>query len=663
MGTTPYQVRPLTQVNTTDGGLTQRDAQISATPDGGYVVVWTNYRLDSVPFEVRNQRYDGLGDKVGQENLLSNLSGVDPDPSITVLSNGVLEVSHRVSARTVYATGFLYQNDPFPHLAGHRAVIDHSEALRVTEVLDPAITSFADGSFLVASVVVRLDEFGGSDLDARFVDPNGLVGTYYTIYSGESRFPDLATLSNGNFVAVWRHAFNGSTTDYDIMYRVMTPGGGSITGPDTVFGAGSGGRETDPDVAALTGGGFVVVWTDPDSNATDIRATIYTNAGVLTPAANILVNTTTTGPQNEPNVVGLLDGGFLVTWDDDQFNFIRGQRFDAAGNPIGTEFNVAQGPYEAPEMARLLDGRIAFAMDDNSSADFDVATSIWNPRGTVASVGDVLWQQADGTVAIAAREIAMASANWEVQATGDFDADRDSDVLWRHRDGAVVIWEMQNGQLSAPHSIAFASVGWGIVSTGDFDDDGDSDVLWRHRDGAVVTWEMENGGYVVNHNIAFASTGWTMQGVGDFDADGDSDVIWRHRDGAVVTWEMENGAYVINHNIAFASTGWTIQGTGDFNGDGDDDILWRHQDGAVVIWDMQDGDYVSNRNIAFASNGWRIAGTPDFNGDGTDDILWRHQDGGVVTWEMRNNAFVQAHNFGVVGNDWQIRGTGEFDLL
>jgi hypothetical protein len=94
-----------------------------------------------------------------------------------------------------------------------------------------------------------------------------------------SLFPELATLLNGNFVVVLQEEFNGSTNDYDVMYRVITPGGGSITGPDTVFGAGSGGAETDPDVAALTGGGFVVVWTDADRNVTDIRATIHTNAG------------------------------------------------------------------------------------------------------------------------------------------------------------------------------------------------------------------------------------------------------------------------------------------------------------------------------------------------------------------------------------------------
>jgi subtilisin-like proprotein convertase family protein len=279
-----------------------------------------------------------------------------------------------------------------------------------------------------------------------------------------------------------------------------------------------------------------------------------------------------------------------------------------------------------------------------------------------ASLASILWQHSDGTIAMGPRDIAHVPDNWVIAATGDFDGDRDTDIMWRHREGLVLTWEMENGNHQANRSIAFASLGWEIVDAGDFDADGDSDILWRHRDGAVVTWEMEDGAYVGNHNIAFASVGWRIQGMGDFDADGDSDVIWRHRDGAVVTWEMEDGAYVQNHNIAFASVGWSIQGTADVDGDGDDDILWRHNEGAVVAWEMEDGAYASNRNIGSAPTSWRIEGTGDFSGDGTDDILWRHNDGTVVTWEMNGGDIHRTQDFGQVSNDWQIRGTGAFDL-
>jgi hypothetical protein len=265
----------------------------------------------------------------------------------------------------------------------------------------------------------------------------------------------------------------------------------------------------------------------------------------------------------------------------------------------------------------------------------------------------VTWEMEDGN-SLGNRNHGSVANQWRISATGDFDGDGDADILWRHTDGPVVTWEMENGQYVVNHNIAFASTGWEIVDTGDFDADGDSDVLWRHQQGAVVTWEMENGAYIQNHNIAFASTGWRIDGLGDFDGDGDADIIWRHQQGAVVTWEMEDGAYVTNHNIASASTGWRIEDTGDFDGDGDDDIMWRHQQGAVVTWEMANGAFVTSHSIASASNNWRIEQAGDFDRDGDSDVLWRHDDGTVVTWEMDAGALLQSHGLAAVSNSWQI---------
>jgi hypothetical protein len=246
-------------------------------------------------------------------------------------------------------------------------------------------------------------------------------------------------------------------------------------------------------------------------------------------------------------------------------------------------------------------------------------------------------------------------------AANDFDGDRDSDMVWRHTNGAVQTWEMENGLFVSSHNLPSASTTWQIEGTGDFDADGDTDILWRHVDGMVVNWEMQNGAFAVNHNIAFASNGWRIEGFGDFDGDRDSDVLWRHDQGAVVTWEMEDGQYVVNHNIAYASTGWRIDGFGDFDADGDSDVIWRHDEGAVVTWEMEDGNYVVNHNIAVGSASWQIEGTADFDADGDSDILWRHAEGYVVTWEMEDGDFLGNHSVGTQDTNLQVEGTGDFD--
>src|SRR5262249_49441820 len=156
-------------------------------------------------------------------------------------------------------------------------------------------------------------------------------------------------------------------------------------------GAGAG-SETDPHVAALRDGGFVVVWTDPDSTTfTDIRATLYSNDGIVDVGfRNVLVNTSTEGVQDSADVVALADGGFLVSWLDRIGFVIRAQRFDAAGHQIGSEF-IAENDFQQslrPDAAVLTDGRIAYAVDGQFAADHDVHTMIWTTGWNAVATGD-----------------------------------------------------------------------------------------------------------------------------------------------------------------------------------------------------------------------------------------------------------------------------------
>jgi hypothetical protein len=116
--------------------------------------------------------------------------------------------------------------------------------------------------------------------------------------------------------------------------------------------------QTEPDVAALADGGFVVVWYSSNQVGTgrDVFGQRYDAWGGRV-GGEFRVNTYTTSQQYGAAVAADPQGNFVVVWhsnqDGDNFG-IFGQRFDAAGTPQGAEFRVntyTTGGQGAPDVA------------------------------------------------------------------------------------------------------------------------------------------------------------------------------------------------------------------------------------------------------------------------------------------------------------------------
>jgi hypothetical protein len=125
--------------------------------------------------------------------------------------------------------------------------------------------------------------------------------------------------------------------------------GDPVTG-DFQVNAYSSGAQGQPAIAPDSGGGFVVVWhsdgSPTDHDSFSVQARRFDPTG--TPLADeFQVNTYTTSPQREPAIAPDGAGGFFVVWQsggstgtDDDFTSIQARRFDAAGAPLGGEFQV-----------------------------------------------------------------------------------------------------------------------------------------------------------------------------------------------------------------------------------------------------------------------------------------------------------------------------------
>src|SRR5262249_36145910 len=237
-------------------------------------------------------------------------------------------------------------------------------------------------------------------------------------------------------------------------------------------------------------------------------------------------------------------------------------------------------------------------------------------------VADTTFSTANGTVDITISSegnfnfVTGWDFSWHVIASGDFNKDGNTDVIWDNGHGVEGGWLMANAVRAGTLQLPFFP-DWHTVGTGDFNRDGNTDIMWQNGDGLVAEWFMGNGtrqGTAVVQNMA----GWHVIATGDFNHDGIGDVIWDNGNGV-------EGGWLIGHDGQIGGTlqlpffpSWSVIGTGDFNQDGNTDILWRNADGLVAEWLMGNGTRQATMVIQNMA-GWSAIATGDFNGDGTDD--------------------------------------------
>jgi hypothetical protein len=116
-------------------------------------------------------------------------------------------------------------------------------------------------------------------------------------------------------------------------------------GPEFLVNSYTTGGQEDPDIAASGFGGFVVVWhgDNPDESSSGISGQRYDSAG-LSIGGEFQVNSYTTDSQYEAAVAMHRSGGFVVAWtsygQDGSNAGVFARRFDETGAPVGVDFQV-----------------------------------------------------------------------------------------------------------------------------------------------------------------------------------------------------------------------------------------------------------------------------------------------------------------------------------
>ncbi|MEO1083287.1 MAG: SdrD B-like domain-containing protein, partial [Acidobacteriota bacterium] len=247
-------------------------------------------------------------------------------------------------------------------------------------VADVAVELFDQTDASIASTV--------TDVDGAYAFADLTADIYYVVFSAPDGFV-LSPQAQGNDADVDSDAdpVSGATSpipfaDGDLLLGidaglVADTGIEVLDGPeprgasdDFQVNSTTAGFQYDPAAAKLADGSFVVTWqsaasSGDDSDSLSVQVKRYRSDGSPL-AGEQQVNTLTSGAQSRPDVAAAPDGGFWVVWesdvsagDDSSSDSIQLRRFDASGDPVGTERQVNQqtgGGQRSPSIAVAGDG-------------------------------------------------------------------------------------------------------------------------------------------------------------------------------------------------------------------------------------------------------------------------------------------------------------------
>ena len=274
----------------------------------------------------------------------------------------------------VYARPFAADGQP-------RAVEFRVNAYTTSHQEWPHVSASPRGDFLV--VWDDVQDGMGRSISARRYDGRGTpLGPEFqanTFTTGFQYRPQGAFAANGEFVVNW------TTPDgnlYGIAARRFDPAGDALGG-ETIVNAHRPGFQKRGAVAVRPDGASVSIWTDDsgrDGDGSGIFGRLVDAAG--NPLGDdFQVNVHTTANQADPSVSAAPDGQFVVVWGsayvDSNFGWgTAARRFDAAGTPTGGEFlvNVATTGNQVPALRSVAhDGAGNFVIawgDDFNRAGF-----------------------------------------------------------------------------------------------------------------------------------------------------------------------------------------------------------------------------------------------------------------------------------------------------
>jgi hypothetical protein len=418
----------------------QSTPQITALANGGFVITWddTSGTLGDTTLAVKAQIYDAAGNRVGSEFLVNTYTNLyQYSQQITALPNGNFIITWTDYSATlgdssdygVHAQVF----SPSGTRIGSEFLVNTST---IGDQSHSVITVLGNGNYVIAwqDRVSDGSEFG---VRMQLFDSSGArIGTetaVNTTTSNRQWLPAITALAGGGYVVTWED-WSGALSDgvAGIKAQIFNASGVRI-GSEFRVNTTTFGTQGTPDIVGLSSGGFVAVWEDASGTSWTIRMQVFSATGAAI-GSEILVPSTTSGDKKTPTVTSLSGGQFIVTWTDavgdGSGTAIKAQIFDAGGARLGSEFvvnAVTAENQQSPVVTQLANGNLVFSWVDSSRTSLDnigmaVKAVIYTPA-TYLAIAPLSASKSEGnsgstpytfTVTRSGNLAAATSVNWAV---------------------------------------------------------------------------------------------------------------------------------------------------------------------------------------------------------------------------------------------------------
>jgi hypothetical protein len=373
------------QINTYTTDVQRRVAMAMAAR-GNFVVVWRSSVQDGSGFAVYGQRFDAAGPALGGEFRVNTYTTATQNrPAVAVDPRGnfvVVWQSETQDGDSYGVYGQRYDTAGVP-LGGEFQVNTYT----TDRQRRPRVAMDAVGNFVVVWPSYGPDGASDGIFGQRYDAAGTRVGGEFqvnTYTTGSQYRPHVAMDAVGNFVVVWQ-----SVAQYGASYGIFgqrydaaaLPLGGEFRVNTYTTSS-----QRAPDLAMDPAGNFVVVWASlmQDGSSDGIFGRRYDAAGVPV-GVEFQVNTYTMNSQTEPAVAMDSGGSFVVAWQsatqDGDLDGIFGRRYDAAGMPRSGGFRVNTYTTDAQdEVAVASDAQGNFVVVWSSNTQDGSADGIFGKR-------------------------------------------------------------------------------------------------------------------------------------------------------------------------------------------------------------------------------------------------------------------------------------------